>query len=178
MYLITAYFDEKSTRTIQHLINKVADHTGNTFMTEHRVPPHMTISSIEARNADVLKTPFSDLKTEKQLRKTKIRFVSPGQLLPYVQYITPVLNDELQELSRTVYEKMSGIPETTISRLYRPGSWLPHVTIGKTLNKEQMLLAFQVLQESFVPFDAVIEELGLSCVNPHRDVERFYLEDR
>lgn len=178
MYLITAYFDEKANRTIQHLINKVAERTGNSFMTEHQVPPHMTISSIEARNADVLKMPFLEIKQESQLNKTNIRFVSPGQLLPYVHYITPVLNNELLELSQTVYEKMSGIPETTISRMYRPGSWLPHVTIGKTLTKEQMLVAFQVLQDSFVPFDATIEELGLSCVNPHRDVERFYLEDR
>lgn len=135
MYLITAYFNEKANRTIQQLISTVAKRTGNTFMTDHQVPPHMTISSIEARSADVLKEPFTDLRMAHQLKKTRIRFVSPGQLLPYVLYITPVLNDELQELSRSVYEKMSGIPETTISRVYKPGSWLPHTTIGKTLDK-------------------------------------------
>lgn len=178
MYLITAYFNEKANRTIQQLISTVAKRTGNTFMTDHQVPPHMTISSIEARSADVLKEPFTDLRMAHQLKKTRIRFVSPGQLLPYVLYITPVLNDELQELSRSVYEKMSGIPETTISRVYKPGSWLPHTTIGKTLDKGQMLMAFQAMQDAFVPFDAVIVELGLSRVNPHRDVERFLLEER
>lgn len=175
MYLITAYFDEQANKTIQRLIDVIATRTGNTFMTDHQVPPHMTISSIEARHADVLRTPFLELAHSDLLKQTKVRFVSPGQLLPYVLYITPIFNMDLQNLSQVVFDKMSEIPETTISRFYRPGSWLPHTTIGKTLDKKQMLEAFQIMQDYFVPFDATIVELGLSAVNPHRDVERFSL---
>ncbi len=109
------------------------------------------------------------------LHKGSITFVSVGQLLPYVFYITPVLNDYLMNLSSVIYEQMKGIEETSISRFYRPGSWLPHTTIGKTLDKEQMLKAFQVMQEGFSPFTAEITEIGLSRVNPHRDIQRIQL---
>ena len=147
MYLVSVYFDEKTNRILNRYIRIIAEKTGNTFMTEHNVPPHMTLSSIEARS----------------------------QLLPYVFFATPVLNDYLQVLTNQVYESTKDIPETSISRYYQPGSWLPHVTLGKTLTKEQMQTAFAVMQDNFQPFTATITEIGLAKVNPHEDVVRFEL---
>ncbi len=48
MYLVSAYFDEESDRIIRRHIDRVADKTGNSFMLDNAVPPHMTISSLEA----------------------------------------------------------------------------------------------------------------------------------
>lgn len=175
MYLITAYFDEKATRQLERYLNRIAEKTGNDFMAKHNVPPHLTITSIEARSERVLQEPFQLL--QGQLSSGKIKFVSIGQLLPYVFYTTPVLNDYLQQLSRSVYDVFEKIPETNISKYYRPGSWLPHVTLGKTLTKEQMRGAFEGMQEYFQPFEAKIIALGLSKVNPHEDVVRFSLKN-
>ncbi|RAZ16572.1 hypothetical protein DK853_51875, partial [Klebsiella oxytoca] len=60
-------------------------------------------------------------------------------------------------------------------RFYQPHSWLPHVTLGKTLSKEQMRMAFSVVQDRFSVFEAQVTELGLAKVNPHEDVLRFQL---
>ncbi len=49
MYLISVYFDDKSNKIISNYINKIAQKTGNTFMTDNHVPPHLTIMSVEAR---------------------------------------------------------------------------------------------------------------------------------
>ena len=54
MYLISAYFDQRTTKNLQKYIDRIAQEAGNTFMTQNHVPPHMTISAIEARNVDVL----------------------------------------------------------------------------------------------------------------------------
>ena len=48
MYLVSVYFDDIANRVLQRYIDQVAERTGNAFMTEKNVPPHMTISSIEA----------------------------------------------------------------------------------------------------------------------------------
>ena len=61
MYLISVYFDDKTNRILQRYINQIAERTGNAFMTEKNVPPHMTISSIEARSVDVLIPAFESL---------------------------------------------------------------------------------------------------------------------
>lgn len=174
MYLISVYFDEKANKILQRYMEQIAQKTGNTFMTCNRVPPHMTISSIEARSEEVLLSPFSKLRGT--IQKGDIQFVSVGQLLPYVMYATPVLNDYLQGLSYQIYQSVKNIPETSVSKYYRPMSWLPHVTLGKTLTKEQMQTAFAVMQDSFQTFEATVTELGLAKVNPHEDLVRFELK--
>ena len=54
MYLVSVYFDDKSNKIISDYINKIAQKTGNTFMTDNHVPPHLTIMSVEAREEDKL----------------------------------------------------------------------------------------------------------------------------
>ena len=62
MYLISVYFDEKTNSILQRYINQISEKTGNRFMTDNNVPPHMTISSIEARSVDVLVPAFEELR--------------------------------------------------------------------------------------------------------------------
>ena len=173
MYLISAYFDEKTNHILQSYMDHIAAKTGNTFMTANRVPPHMTVSAIEARSVEVLIPSFESLRDN--VYTGEIRMVSVGQLLPYVFYTAPVMNEYLMELSKTVYDAVVSIPETTVSKYYQPMSWLPHITLGKTLDKAQMQTAFAVMQERFAPMTSRITELGLAKVNPHEDVVRFQL---
>jgi hypothetical protein len=133
----------------------------------------MTISSIEARSVEVLIEPF--LQLHGKIRSGKIMIASVGQLLPYVFYTAPVWNEYLSMLSGQIYQQFGEISETSISKYYQPGSWLPHVTLAKTLTKEQMQLALQVMQDQFQVFEAAVTEIGLAKVNPHEDVERFRL---
>lgn len=173
MYLISVYFDDNTNKILQRYIDQVAKKTDNTFMVDNHVPPHLTISSIEARSVEVLIPAFKKLC--ENLTLGDIQFVSSGQLHPYVMYVTPVLNEYLQNLQEKVYDAVSNIEETSVSKFYRPYSWLPHTTIGKKLTKDQMREAFEVLQDSFVPFSGKITEIGLAKVNPHEDVLRFKL---
>ena len=173
MYLVSVYFDNTATKRLQALIDQIAKTTGNNYMTAKQVPPHLTITSVEARSVDVLIPAVKKL--EGRLHQGTIQFVTVGQLLPYVLYTMPVLNPYLQDLAEQVYDAISDIPETTVSRFYRPHSWLPHVTLGKTLSKEQMRQAFTVVQDKFSVFEAQVTEFGLAKVNPHDDVLRFVL---
>lgn len=173
MYLISVYFDEKTNKTLKRYIDKLAEATGNDFMVSHKVPPHMTISAIEARNVDSLVSTFSSL--ESSLKAGTINVVSVGQLFPYVIYGGVVMNEYLLDLSNLVYKAFKDIPDTSISKYYQPLSWLPHITLGKTLDKDQMMKAFGVMQENFVPINARVTQIGLAKVNPHEDVVRFEL---
>ncbi len=173
MYLVSVYFDKASTKKIQTLINQIAITSGNYYMIEKQVPPHMTLSAIEARNVDILIPAIKQL--EGKLHSETIQFVTVGQLFPYVLYTMPVLNAYLQDLSLQISNVISDISEATVSKYYRPQSWLPHVTLAKTLSKEEMQRAFSVVQERFSVFQAQVTELGLAKVNPHNDVLRFNL---
>lgn len=173
MYLISVFFDEKSNQPLEKYINRIAEVTENSFMTDNNVPPHLTISAIEAKSEDVLLPAFLSLKN--QLKQGDIQIATIGQMLPYVMYGSVVMNQYLLELSTKIYDIYKSIPETTISRYYRPLSWLPHITLGKTLDKEQMKKAFEVMQESFVPMTATVSQISLAKANPHRNIELFDL---
>lgn len=168
MYLISGYFDESTNKTLKKLIDKIAKVSGNSFMTDHKVPPHLTIAAIEAKSVDELVKPFETLKGT--IGAGDIQIVSVGMLLPYVIYATPVLNAYLSELSEGVFKAIKDISGTTISKYYKPGNWLPHITLGKTLSKEQMKEAMEVAYDSFQPIKGEIVRIGLSTVNPHTDV--------
>ena len=167
MYLISAYFDDESNRVLQGYIDEIAKVTGNDFMTKNHVPPHLTVSSIEARGAEVLVPAFETL--EEDFKSGRIDFVTIGQLMPQVIYAAPYLNEYLMDLSQMVYDRFKDIPETTVSNYYRPLSWLPHATLGKMLTPDQMFEAVKITH-TFKPFSARVTKLGLSKVNPHEDV--------
>lgn len=167
MYLISAYFDDESNKILQEHINRVAQATGNSFMLDNHVPPHITISAIEARSSEVLVPTFEELAG--RIASDKISIVTVGQFMPRVLYVAPFLNEYLADLQRVVTNVYTDVPETTINKFYRPFSWLPHITIGKTFGTEQMVNAIEVMKD-FKPIDATIVKIGLSEVNPHKDV--------
>ena len=173
MYLISAYFDEHTNKIINRYMNRIAEKTGNTFMTDNSVPPHLTISSVEARNGELLIPHIEQL--EDKLVRGKVQFVSVGMFFPYVMYLTPVLNGYLQQLSGQVYTAVRDIPEVNVSRVYQPMQWLPHITLGKKLSKEQMRIAFEIMQDGFAPFEGNITSIGLAKTNPHEDILKMEL---
>ena len=168
MYLISAYFDENTTNVLNGYIEKVAQATGNDFMVAHNVPPHLTLSAIEARSVDVLVPAFEML--DGRISKGDISLITVGQLMPKILYVAPYLNEYLQNLEQQILDCFKAIPDTTISNYYRPFSWLPHITLAKTLNREQMVTAVQMM-EDFKRLDASIVRLGLAKFNPHEDVK-------
>ena len=168
MYLVSAYFDEETNNRIQQYINHVAKKTGNTYMPDGNVPPHITISSFDTGEIDkVISLLEQSLSNTKQ---GKIKWTSVSAFLPYVLYISPVLNHYLQELSEECNRCLQTVERIKISPYYQPFSWMPHTTIGKKLTKEQMQIAFEVMQHQFGPFEGTITKIGIVKTNPYEDI--------
>lgn len=167
MYLISAYFDEHTAKQLQRFINTIAEKTGNTYMTDNNVPPHMTISGFEMRKPEGL---VEDFMTMKNIKRGSVNIVSVGEFLPYVIYATPVLNQYVLELAESIYDKVSVRKDVTVSKFYQPFCWFPHITLGKKLDKEQMAKAFEAMQVHFMPLSGEIVRLGLAETNPHKDI--------
>ena len=91
MYLISLYFDEKTDNRISQYIQQVAKASGNTYMLDGNVPPHMTISAFETREEEQV---VAALEGEISKMKTgTVQWASVGQFFPYVLFISPVLNE-------------------------------------------------------------------------------------
>ena len=175
MYLISIYFDEKTNKELQRLINHVAEKTGNTFMSDNQVPPHITVAAMESRDEQQAIKAVEDC--VRNLKQGVIKWVSMGTFFPQVLYVQPVLNEYLHGLSVQLNEAIKILPETKVSPYYKPFGWLPHATIAKQLSKEQMQEAFVILQNQFVPFEGRVISIGIAKPNPHRDIALWKLPD-
>lgn len=184
MYHISLYFDEKTTAHMHKLIEKVAQATGNDYMLEVKVPPHITLCALECEDEDALKNRLENLVGE--LKRGTLQWVSVGTFLPGVIFLQPVLNEYLQGLTELVHACVQGILEPTqgcrhdlpgikINPCYKPFSWLPHSTVAKKLTPEQLTEAFEVLQKEFKVFEGQAVRIGLAKMNPHREIVRWEL---
>ena len=171
MYYISIYFDQKATNRLQDYINQAAKKSGNTFMSDQNVPPHITISAFASKNEKEIIKNLE--KTFSNWKQGTIQWVSIGAFLPHVIYLAPVLSQYLQELSVAAYECIQQAGNTNVHPCYYPMHWMPHTTIGKTLEKEQMQTAFQALQESFGIFTGTAVQIGLAKTNPFRNLALF-----
>lgn len=176
MYLVSIYFDTKTEKRLQGLIESVAKATGNTFMLDNHVPPHITVASVETKHENVLIARIEEL--VKQFEEGEIKWASVGTFSTQVIYVQPVLNEYLHSLSVFLSQELGQIEETICSPYYQPFCWLPHCTIAKQLSKEQMVQAFQVMQNYFTPMDGRVVRIGIAKTNPHRDIRVWELNDK
>lgn len=173
MYLISIYFDEKTECRIRSYMKQIAKYTGNDYMLEGNVPPHITISAFQTETEGKAMQVFE--KITKQVCSRELQWVSVGTFLPHVLYIAPVLNEYLHGLSVTIYKEVT-CAEVSASHYYRPFGWLPHATLAKKLTKEQMKYAFEIMQSQFGPFNGMVTKIGLAKTNPYTDLAVFKLK--
>lgn len=174
MYLISVYFDKKAENQIQFYINDVANVCGNLFMIDNKVPPHITITAFETIHEENVVEVLN--KAVSCIKQNKIEWVTVGTF-PTVIYIQPVLNEYLHNLSSAIYEEIVKVPDTKVSKYYKPFSWLPHVTIAKQLSDEEVRTSFELLHKSFRMFEGNIVRIELAKKNPFRVIASWELED-
>ena len=110
------------------------------------------------------------------LRVDFVQLTSVGTFQTSSIFISAVYNEFLHELCKSVSEVLGNVENTIVRRNYQPFQWMPHVTIGKTLTKEQQLVAFETLQNSFGPLEASAVKIGLSKTNPYLDIYTWNLK--
>lgn len=169
MYLISIYFDERMHKKLKSYIRCVAKATGNAFMLDNHVPPHITVAAVETKHEDLLIASVEEV--IEQVEIGDIQFVSVGTFSSKVIFVQPVLNEYLHLLARHFTQECEQLDETIGSPYYQPFHWLPHCTIAKQLSKEQMMQAFEVMQKQFVPLDGKVVRIGVAKTNPHRDIK-------
>lgn len=174
MYLISLYFDPKTNRRIQEHINDVAGCSGNTYMLDKKIPPHITLTAFESKVREEELTGNLDKILTIQ-KKGELTWVSVGVFHTGVLFLMPVLNEYLHKLSLLVTDTLEQLPDTKAQKCYRPFSWLPHTTIGKRLTEEEMQGAFMPVQKTFTPFSGEVVKIGLSKTTPKEDLQSWKL---
>lgn len=168
MYLVSIYFDNKSSGKLQGFINKAAVKSGNNYMIDGQVPPHITIASFQADNEEKIVEVLNN--KIKNIESGVITWASIGVFKSSVLFLSPVLNEYLHNLCITINESISLVDNVSVSKYYMPFQWMPHTTIAKKLSDEELFAAFQELNKSFSIFSGMVTRIALSKTNPYEDI--------
>ena len=175
MYLVSLYFDGITEGVINRQIERIAEKSGNYYMLEHMIPPHLTIASCKSIDQGKL---LEKLDMVMQMQKAgEINWVAPGSFLPHVLFLTPVLNRYLQDFCIACNDVPQDLQEEPEQNRYQPYTWLPHTTVARTLSDEQMIKGFRVLQANFRPFCGRVIKAGLAQSNPYHDIKTWRLTE-
>lgn len=180
-YLVSLYFDDKTNKQILKYMTAVAEATGNDYMLEHKVPPHITISSFEVdaeANSDIVGQfvkAFGEV--FQNASAGVVQWVGTGAFMTSTLYLSPVLNQYLQKLMEDVYAVVSANKNIKLSRYYRPFQWMPHTTIGKKLDAMQLVKAFEAVQPDFKVITGNVIKIGLAKASPYEDIVTWNCEE-
>ncbi|MCQ2584914.1 MAG: 2'-5' RNA ligase family protein [Treponema sp.] len=143
-------------------------------MLEFKVPPHLTFLQIQTRTGqDQLEQALKNLKGK--LKPVPLTFASCGDGIPNVVFAKVRKTDELKSQMNLVYEEIIKIPDIKISPHYLPENIFPHVTLGKTLTREQQVVALDYLNKNFSMFEGILSEVALTCGKPPYPLVHFSL---
>ena len=158
---------------MQSYINQVANLVGNTFMLDGKITPHITLLGFQGKNEDEIIKVMD--KCVGNIEAGNIYFASIGEFKGQVIYAQPILNEYLHNLSRKVYSVYEDVEGITFNTFYKPFSWIPHMSIGKHLDDNQIVDGFKYLAKNFVPMEAQVVRIGIAKTNPHRDIKVYNL---
>lgn len=149
-YAITLYFDDDTTTAIRTLTARLADITGNDYMTANAVPPHLTVGMFHVNNADVgeLKALFEEFVSEAREGESSfdISFSGYESFLDKVIFIKPEVDEKLERLNMLLHESFLPHFEPADNRNYLPGNWYPHIALGVKLSHEQFEKGMEFLK--------------------------------
>ncbi len=174
MYLISLYFDNHTHSTIQNHINKLSSLTNNTFMKDHNVPPHLTLLAFDTKYIHEV-IPILD-NYFKSMSCFDIQYMSAG-MFPGVIYLSAILNYNLHNHLTSLYEKLKDVDCTSFNPKYLPFQYMPHTTIAKTLDENQMLIASQYIASNFFKIKGKVLKIALSKTNPYEDLIVYNLKE-
>lgn len=158
MYLISLYFDEETEKKIKQLMKQVFKKVGNDSMLN--IPAHLTLASFYCDKQEAIEK-FNKIDSS----SFELDFVSLGFFLPSVFFIQPIQSVDLEECMKNIH-----IVIDCSSDRYKPNHWIPHVTLCKHLNLDELSLCLEAIQSEFKPFKGTVKKIGLAKTNPYEDI--------
>lgn len=164
-YAIVLYFDDTTNKIIGSMIERAAALSGNNYMLDINIPPHVTLGCFFSdEQVDLHERVESFAKSVTPFEAT---FHSIGAFEPYVLFVSPVKDECLTQLNALLHESLLNSYEPAENANYLPDRWMPHCSLAVRLDAEQFAKAKVIESEIDLPFTARVTKIALAKCNPY-----------
>lgn len=175
-YAISLHFGREVNEIIYSAMNKIADQTGNRFMIENKVPPHITIGAFHAAKEEEEKLMGLVEDFARGQQAGSAQFCEVGNFNNKVLFLRPEKNNFLTKMNAELHDLL--LPEFSKAEngYYLPDIWFPHTTLATGLNSSQFEKALQITGEITLPLEAAIGELAVYQCSPFAELQKYILK--
>lgn len=170
-YAIVVYFNESIEKKLNSLILEVAEKSGNNYMIEHSIPPHITLSLFHKENDDKEQILSIFDRNDLGLKNGTVFLASIGIFNPSVLFIAPIVNDYLIEIHSRVNSLLKNIIDIQFDKNYLHNQWVPHISIAVKLNDIELIKAFEASKNKFTVMEVEIDRIALAECNPYNEIK-------
>ena len=167
-YAVSLHFSQKTNHIISSTVNSIAEITGNQFITENKIPPHITIGAFHACRKEEGK--LLELVEEfSKIQKTgTVQFTQTGNFKNKVLFLKPEKNNFLTKINADIHTLLLPEFEKGENGYYLPEIWYPHTTLATRLNQSQFEKALTIAGQIPLPLTTRINELSVYQCTPFK----------
>jgi len=180
-YAIELNFDKGTSNIFKKLWTSLKYHEICSFMADHSTLPHVAlivfsndVATFEARIESIAKDFFAKEPPFK-MDITGIG-IFPGD--GNVVYLNPVVTPRLLDCHKRLYKRIcdEGYGQH-VSDHYKPGQWVPHITMTMNVSETDMIDAIKLLKRKFQPLAVTIRQAGYLKFYPVTHLMKIELEE-
>ncbi len=167
-YAILVYFDSTTEKKLLHWIDRLVAAGVSSAYQKTGMRPHLTLAEIDTPSYEAISACVAGL--SEHLPDLSIKLASVG-FFPNeegVLYLAPIVDEPLLEFHRTVNSALEPLSQA-FSPLYLEENWVPHCTLALEMKAAEFCVAYQTLQELFVPLETKIKEISIVKCCPYQE---------
>ena len=178
-YAVTLYFDSQTNELIEKAMRDIATATGNNYMLDNSVPPHLSLGLFHAEEEkeEELVNLFEEFAEGLKSRDAglSLNFNDPDNFADKVIFLNVSRDEPLMKLNRDLHQLFLPHFEAGNNRNYLPENWVPHIALAVKLCGPQFEKGFEVAKNSPLPKSAKITSATLARCNPYNEVSKISL---
>lgn len=170
-YAISLQFPQNVNQMISLAVKSIAVATGNTFIIEKNIPPHITLGAFHALKNDESKLILMVEEFSKKQKASIIQFKEIENFKKKVLFLKPKKNAFLSQINSELHLLMLSEFEKAENGYYLPKVWLPHTTLATRLNKSQFEKALEIAEKIRLPLETCASEIVVYQCSPFKELK-------
>lgn len=175
-YAVSLHFTPDVNKIITSAVKSIAEVTGNSFIIENKIPPHVTIGAFHAAKEDEVKLiQMVDDFTETQ-NAGVVQFTEIGNFNGKVLFLKPEKDAFLSRINAELHTALLPEFEKAENGYYLPEIWFPHTTLATRLNPSQFEKAQEIAKQIKLSLEAIVTEISVYQCAPFEKLKCFSVQ--
>ena len=172
-YAVSLHFTKDVNDIIFDTLRAISEMTGNDFMIQNKVPPHITIGAFHGtkEKEERLMQIVEEFSIKQQ--SDRVYFTEVGNFNGKVLFLKPEKDAFLSEINKELHKVVLPEFEKGENGYYMPEMWFPHTTLATRLNQSQFEKAVEIAGKIKLPLEAKIGDIGVYQCSPFMELKRF-----